>query len=87
MSAEKDANTEQQISPGATTDRRVLELLICPVSRGRLIYDKNRQELVSPLVRIAFPIRDGIPIMVPSEARELEADERPGAGPSPKYDK
>ncbi|MBH9983160.1 Trm112 family protein [Bartonella sp. B10834G6] len=58
-----------------TTDPKMLELLICPVTGGELRYDKERQELVSKKARLAFPIRDGIPIMLASEARPLEEDE------------
>ena len=58
-----------------TTDPKMLELLICPVTGGELHYDKDRQELVSKKARLAFPIRDGIPIMLASEARPLEEDE------------
>ncbi len=53
-------------------DRKMLEVLVCPVTQGRLSYDAQRQELVSATARLAFPIRDGIPIMLASEARELE---------------
>ena len=53
-------------------DPRLLEILICPVSHGPLDYDRARQELVSRQARLAFPIRDGVPIMLPEEARELE---------------
>ena len=52
-------------------DRRMLEALICPVTQGPLIYDAAAQELVSVSVNLAFPIRDGIPIMLVSEARTL----------------
>ncbi|MCT6825143.1 Trm112 family protein [Bartonella apis] len=58
-----------------TTDPKMLELLICPVTGGELHYDKDRQELVSKKARLAFPIRDGIPIMLASEARPLEENE------------
>lgn len=58
-----------------TTDPKMLELLICPVTGGELHYDKERQELVSKKAKLAFPIRDGIPIMLASEARPLEEDE------------
>ena len=58
-----------------TTDPKMLELLICPVTGGELHYDKERQELVSKKARLAFPIRDGIPIMLASEARPFEEDE------------
>ncbi|WP_295736260.1 Trm112 family protein [uncultured Bartonella sp.] len=57
------------------TDPKMLELLVCPVTGGELHYDKERQELVSKKARLAFPIRDGIPIMLASEARPLEENE------------
>jgi hypothetical protein len=56
----------------AKTDRRMLEALVCPVTQGTLSYDAERQELISRTARLAFPIRDGIPIMLVDEARELE---------------
>ena len=52
-------------------DRRMLEALICPVTQGPLIYDAAAQELVSAGANLAFPIRDGIPIMLTSEARSI----------------
>jgi hypothetical protein len=52
-------------------DPRLLELLVCPLTKGRLDYDAKRQELVSRQARLAYPIRDGIPIMLPEEARPL----------------
>lgn len=52
-------------------DPRLLELLVCPLTRTTLVYDAEAQELVSRAARLAYPIRDGIPIMLPSEAREL----------------
>ncbi len=52
-------------------DRRLLELLVCPVTKAPLEYDEERQELISPKAHLAFPIRDGIPIMLESEARKL----------------
>ncbi|MBI0026631.1 Trm112 family protein [Bartonella sp. M0280] len=58
-----------------TTDPKMLELLVCPVTGGELHYDKERQELISKKARLAFPIRDGIPIMLASEARPLEENE------------
>ena len=61
--------------PGAHgTDPRLLELLVCPLTRAPLIYDRERQELVSQKAQLAFPIRDGLPIMLESEARPLETD-------------
>ncbi|HCQ67143.1 MAG TPA: hypothetical protein DIU07_19240, partial [Rhodobacteraceae bacterium] len=53
-------------------DRRMLEALVCPLTQSRLVYDASRQELVSEPARLAFPIRDGIPIMLVDEARKLE---------------
>lgn len=54
------------------TDRRMLEALICPQTQGPLRYDAERQELVSDAAHLAYPIRDGIPIMLVSEARAVE---------------
>ena len=56
----------------ASVDPRLLEVLVCPVTRGRLTYDRERQELVSQGAKLAFPIRDGVPIMLPEEARPLD---------------
>ena len=53
-------------------DPRLLELLVCPVTRAVLTYDAERQELVSRAAKLAYPIRDGVPIMLPEEARKLE---------------
>ena len=55
-------------------DPRLLELLLCPVSKMPLHYDAERQELISRTAKLAFPIRDGIPIMLAEEARELDGD-------------
>ncbi len=57
---------------GAGIDPRLLDLLVCPVTRGALTYDRERQELVSRGAQLAFPIHDGIPVMLVSEARPLE---------------
>jgi uncharacterized protein len=56
----------------ARPDPKLLELLVCPVTKTSLSYDPLRHELVSAAARLAFPIRDGIPIMLASEARRLE---------------
>jgi uncharacterized protein YbaR (Trm112 family) len=56
-------------------DRKLLDILVCPVTKGPLIYDKKKEELVSKSARLAYPIRDGIPIMLEEEARQLDADE------------
>ena len=56
-------------------DPKLLEILVCPVTKGPLTYDKERQELVSKSARLAYPIRDGIPVMLEEEARRLEPSE------------
>jgi len=56
-------------------DRKLLEILVCPVTKGPLIYDKSKQELVSLSARLAYPVRDDIPIMLESEARDLGQEE------------
>ena len=53
-------------------DRRMLELLVCPRTRGPLVFDAEAQELVSEGAGLAYPVRDGVPIMLESEARVLE---------------
>ena len=61
------------VSGGVTAvDRRLLEILVCPVTKAGLIYDAARQELISETAKLAYPIRDGIPIMLPEEARIIE---------------
>jgi len=52
-------------------DPKLLEILVCPLTKGRLDYNAERQELVSRQAKLAYPIRDGIPIMLPEEARPL----------------
>ena len=59
-------------APAAVFDRRMLEFLVCPVTRGPLVYDAARQELVSKGAGLAFPIHDGIPVMLVDEARALD---------------
>ena len=56
-------------------DHRLLELLVCPVTKGPLDYDRERQELLSRSARLAYPIRDGIPVMLEEEARTLSDEE------------
>lgn len=55
-----------------TVDPRLLETLVCPVTRSKLTYDREAQELVSAGAKLAFPIRDGVPIMLAEEARQLD---------------
>ena len=54
---------------------RLLELLVCPVTKGPLTYDRQKQELISKSARLAYPVRDGIPVMLEDEARRLEPSE------------
>ena len=56
-------------------DSKLLELLVCPVTKGFLDYDRDRQELISRSARLAYPIRDGIPILLEEEARTLSDEE------------
>ncbi len=60
---------ERQVDP------KLLEILVCPVTKTRLEYDREKQELVSRAARLAYPIRDGIPIMLADEARQLGDNE------------
>jgi uncharacterized protein YbaR (Trm112 family) len=57
---------------GHTVDPRLLEVLVCPVTKTTLRYDRERQELISEAAKLAFPIREGVPIMLPDEARKLD---------------
>lgn len=52
-------------------DPKLLEILVCPITKGSLVYDRERQELVSKSARLAYPVRDGIPVMLEEEARKL----------------
>lgn len=56
----------------AVIDPKLLEILVCPITKGPLEYDADAQELISREAALAYPIRDGIPIMLPDEARKLE---------------
>jgi uncharacterized protein YbaR (Trm112 family) len=60
----------------AAIDPRLLEILVCPLTKGPLRYDRDAQELISEQAGLAFPIRDGIPIMLVDEARPLEEGDR-----------
>jgi uncharacterized protein YbaR (Trm112 family) len=59
-----------------TVDPKLLEILVCPLTKGALRYDAAKQELISDVAGLAYPIRDGIPIMLVDEARELGAHEK-----------
>ena len=62
------------MTPARKVDPKLLEMLVCPVTKMRLEYDAENQELISKTAGLAYPIRDGIPIMLPDEARELRND-------------
>lgn len=71
--ADDDAPAPLATQPhGAGVDRKMLEALVCPLTQRPLDYDREAQELISRSANLAFPIRDGIPIMLPDEARPLE---------------
>ena len=56
-------------------DPKLLEILVCPITKGPLVYDKEKQELISKSARLAYPIRDDIPVMLEDEARRLDPSE------------
>ncbi len=56
-------------------DTKLLQILVCPITKGPLIYNKAKQELISKSARLAYPIRDGIPVMLEDEARKLTPEE------------
>jgi uncharacterized protein YbaR (Trm112 family) len=60
-------------SPSQAVDPRLLEILVCPLTKQPLIYDRERNELISRAAGLAYPIRGGIPIMLPDEARPLDS--------------
>ncbi|NKD76986.1 Trm112 family protein [Haematospirillum sp. H1815] len=64
----------EKIQSHHTVDPKLLEILVCPLSRGPLRYDSDAQELISDKAGLAYPIRDGIPIMLVDEARSLDGD-------------
>jgi uncharacterized protein YbaR (Trm112 family) len=66
---------QQQPAEAAEVEPRLLEILVCPRTKTRLVYDKARRELISTAARLAYPIRDGIPIMLEDEARTVDDEE------------
>ncbi len=56
-------------------DAKLLDILVCPITKGALVYDREKQELISRAARLAYPIRDGIPVMLEEEARKLTEEE------------
>lgn len=65
-------NTNSPEPRARDIDPKLLEILVCPLTKGTLEYDSERQELISRSAKLAYPIRDGIPIMLPEEARRLD---------------
>ena len=59
-----------------STDPKLLEILVCPLTKTQLRYDREKQELISRAAGLAYPIRDGVPVMLPGEARQLSDEER-----------
>ena len=70
--SEDAPSTAVPATPAPEPDPRLLEVLVCPVTHGPLEYDREARELISRSAKLAYPIRDGVPIMLPEEARELE---------------
>ena len=70
QSSRANSNSIQPMDP------KLLELLVCPLTKSVVRYDAKRQELISSAARLAYPIRDGIPIMLPDEARQIDETER-----------
>ena len=68
--------TTSDRSPTFAVDPKLLEILVCPLTKGTLIYDREKQELISRGAGLAYPIRDGIPIMLVDEARPLRPEEK-----------
>ena len=73
--AESGASPRAPEARGGQVDPKLLEILVCPVSHTRLRYDAEKQELISDAASLAYPIRDGIPIMLQDEARPLKVTE------------
>jgi hypothetical protein len=73
--SETGASVPETPPPEVDVDPRLLEILVCPVTHGPLEFDRAKGELVSRGARLAYPIRDGVPIMLPEEARELAEGE------------
>ncbi len=72
MATEDEDRTPAEPENSGRTDPKLLELLVCPLTRDTLIYNAARQELISRAAKLAYPIRDGVPIMLPEEARKLD---------------
>src|SRR3546814_19025020 len=82
----KQGGTGKRATGATPVDPRLLEILVCPITKRQLVYDRAAGELISEAARLAFPIRAGVPIMLVDEARSLDDQPgaKPGAGPAPK---
>ncbi|WP_319486811.1 Trm112 family protein [uncultured Cohaesibacter sp.] len=70
--SEQEVPTQAESEKTGAVDRKLLEILVCPLTKTTLKYDAEAQELISHAARLAYPIRDGVPIMLPGEARKLD---------------
>jgi uncharacterized protein YbaR (Trm112 family) len=71
-----------EIQRSSGIDVKMLELLACPLTKGPLVWDAERGELVSKLAKLAYPVREGIPVLLPSEARTIDPDAEPKMRPA-----
>ena len=74
------SDADKQVPERRTVDPKLLDILVCPLTKGPLRYDNEAQELISEKAGLAYPIRDGIPIMLVDEARPLDSDASTPAG-------
>jgi uncharacterized protein YbaR (Trm112 family) len=72
MDSNRDTRDQDADASKLRIDPRLIEILVCPLTRTTLSYDKEKQELISKAAKLAYPIRDGIPIMLTYEARQLD---------------
>lgn len=75
MTPSSAETSDERKTDSATVDPKLLEILVCPVTHTKLRYDAEAQELISDAAALAYPIRDGIPIMLQDEARSLDIEE------------
>jgi uncharacterized protein YbaR (Trm112 family) len=74
MTDDDGGSSQDARQPSLGVDAKLLEILVCPLTKGTLRYDREAQELISDQAGLAYPIRDGIPIMLVDEARSLDED-------------
>jgi uncharacterized protein YbaR (Trm112 family) len=75
MTKEDDTSDSDRSSPQPQIDRHLLQILVCPLTKAPLVYDEARQELISRKAALAYPIRNGVPLMTQEAARQLSDDE------------